>query len=170
MTHPTTLPAGLPAWTLRALSTLTCAATALLLAHDGVRAPTLTLYALISLAAITIPASAAPALGIGVAAAALAFTEGGPFRPAVLAMIVLLHLFHLTSALTALTPPRSRLHLSALKGPARRFALTQLLTSTLVVVTAFLPSGGTEPAVEVAGLLAATGLATAAVLLMRPRS
>ncbi|MCS7479897.1 hypothetical protein ACFFQW_18725 [Umezawaea endophytica] len=167
---PVHLPAGLPAWTLRLVSALTCTAVGLLLAANGVQGVSLVLFALVSAAAVTVPASAAPALVIGFAAATLVFTDGGPFRPSVLALVVLLHLFHTTCAITALVPPRSRLHLGALRRPARRFALTQVLTFTLVGVTAVLPSGGTEPVVEVVGLLTAAALAAAAVVLTRPKT
>jgi hypothetical protein len=85
-------------------------------------------------------------------------------------LIVLFHLVHTTCALSALTPARSRLHLAALRAPVRRVALTQLLVFTLAGVIALLPSGGTEPVVEVVGLLSAVALAGAAVVLMRPRS
>ena len=167
---PVHLPAGLPAWTLRVAGALTCTAVGLLLAANGVQGVSLVLFALISAAAVAVPASAAPALVIGFAAVTLVFTDGGPFRSSVLALVVLLHLFHTTCAITALVPPRSRLHPSALRRPARRFALTQVLTFTLVGVVAVLPSGGTEPVVEVAGLLTAAALATAAVVLTRPKS
>jgi hypothetical protein len=170
MTAPVHLPAGLPAWTLRVAAALTCVVIALLLSANGVQGVSLGLFGVTSLAAVAVPASAAPALVIGFAAIAVAFTDGGPFRPTVVALVVLFHLLHLTCAIAALAPPRSRLHLSVLRAPARRFALTQILVFTLLGVIAFLPSGGTEPVVEVAGLLAAVGLATAAVVLMRPRS
>jgi hypothetical protein len=166
---PVHLPAGLPAWALRVVAALSCAAIALVLAANGVQGVSLGLFAAISLAAVAVPASAAPALVIGFAALAVVFAGDDPFRPSVLVLIVLFHLVHTTCAIAALTPPRSRLHLSALRAPARRFALTQLLVFTLVGVAALLPSGGTEPVVEVVGLLSAVGLAGAAVVLMRPR-
>ena len=167
---PVHLPAGLPAWTLRAATALTCAATALVLTANGVQGIALALFALVSLASVVVPASAAPALVIGLAAITVVFTEGDPLRPTVLALIPLLHLVHLTTALAALTPPRSRLHPSALRAPAKRFALTQALTFTLVGVTALLPTGGTDPVVEAAGLITAVVLAVAAVVLLRPGS
>jgi len=170
MSTPVHLSAGLPAWTLRVVAALICVAIALLLAANGIQGISLGLFAAISLAAVTVPASAAPALVIGFAAIAVVFAGDDPFRPSVLVLIVLFHLVHLTCAIAALTPSRSRLHLAALRAPARRFALTQLLVFTLVGVVALLPSGGTEPVVEVVGLLSAVGLAGAAVVLMRPRS
>ncbi len=170
MTAPVHLTAGLPAWTLRVLTALTCTAIALLLAANGVQGVSLGFFAVVSLAAVAVPASAAPALVIGFAAIAVVFTDGGPFRPTVLLMVVLLHLVHVACAIAALVPPRSRLHLRALRAPARRFLATQVLVFTLAGVAGLLPSGGTEPVVEVAGLLAAVGLAVAAVVLMRPRT
>ena len=169
MTTPVHLPAGLPAWTLRAAAALACGATGVVLAANGVQGVALVLFALVSAAAVAVPASAAPALVIGMAAITTAFTEGDPLRPSVLVLLPLLHLVHLTSALAALVPPRSRLHVSALRAPAGRLLLTQALTFTLVGVTAFLPEHGTDPVVEVAGLATAVALAVAAVVLMRPR-
>ncbi|WNV82314.1 hypothetical protein [Umezawaea sp. Da 62-37] len=170
MSAPVHLPAGLPAWTLRAATVLACAAIALVLAGNGVHGVALGLFALVTLAAVAVPASAAPALVIGFAAIALVFTDGDPLRPSVLLVVVLLHLVHITCALAAVTPARARLHPRALRGPARRFAATQLLVFALAGVVALLPSGGTEPVVEVAGLASAVGLVVAAVLLMRARS
>jgi hypothetical protein len=167
---PVHLPAGLPAWTLRVVAALACLAIALVLAANGIQGISLGLFAAISLAAVAVPASAAPALVIGFAAIAVVFAGDDPFRPSVLLLLVLFHLFHLVCAIAALTPSRSRLHLAALRAPARRFALTQVVVFALAGVAALLPSGGTEPVVEVVGLLAAAGLAAAAVVLMRPRS
>ncbi|PRY46683.1 hypothetical protein [Umezawaea tangerina] len=170
MSAPVHLPAGLPAWLLRATAALACAATALVLAANGVQGVALGLFALVALAAVAVPASAAPALVIGTAAVTLAFTGGDPLRPGVLLVVVLLHLVHLTCALAAVTPARARLHPRALKAPARRFAATQLVVFALAGAVAVLPAGGTEPVVEVAGLASAVGLVVGAVLLMRPRS
>lgn len=169
MSPPVHLPAGLPAWTLRATAALACAGISLLLAANGVQGISLALFALVSLAAVTVPASAAPALVIGFGALAVVFTDGSPFRPSVLLLIPLFHLLHTTCAIAALAPARSRLHPTALRSPARRFARTQLLVFTLVGATALLPAGGTEPAVEAAGLLTAAALAVAAVVLTRPK-
>jgi hypothetical protein len=166
---PVHLPAGLPAWTLRAAAALTCAAIALLMAANGIQGISLILFGVISLAAVAVPASAAPALVVGFAALAVVFTDGSPFRPSVLLLVPLFHLLHTTCAIAALTPRRSRLHPAALKAPARRFARTQLLVFVLVGATALLPAGGTEPVVETAGLLTAAALAVAAVVLTRPK-
>jgi hypothetical protein len=170
MTAPIHLSRGLPAWTLRLAAASACAAAAWVLAANGVQGIALGLFAVIVLAAVGVPASAAPALVIGFAALALVFTGGDPLRPSILVMIVLLHFVHLTCALAAVLPPGSRLHPSALAQPAKRFAITQLLVFALAGVIAVLPTGGKIVPVEVVGLFCGVGLVVAAVVVLRARS
>lgn len=169
MNAPVRLAAGLPAWLLRGATGLACALVCLLLVANGVGATQLGLFAGVCVVALVIPASAAPALVIVFAAASMALAGGDPLRPGVLAMVVLLHFVHLSSALSAVLPAAARLHLDALREPARRFAVVQLLVLALAGVVALMPTGGMDAAVEVVGLLCVVGLAVGTVLLLRRR-
>ncbi|PSL54227.1 hypothetical protein B0I31_107284 [Saccharothrix carnea] len=161
------LGAGLPAWVLRAAVGVAAAGVAAVLAVNGVEWPALALYGALVVAAVAIPASAAVALIIGYPAAAMVFTGDEPSWPGVLVLVVLLHLLHVLSAYAAILPIGSRVHLDALKAPAKRFAVVQLSVLAFAIVVLLVPGGRTDEAVEVVGLVCAVGLVVGAVLLMR---
>ncbi|MCR3747859.1 hypothetical protein [Lentzea californiensis] len=102
------------------------------------------------------PGSAGAALLIGYAAVATAFADGHPLRLAVLVLIPALHLIHVTSALAAVVPVKTRIEPAALKAPARRFAIVQVITFAVTAFAAFVPSGTGVGLVEVLGLGALT--------------
>lgn len=110
------------------------------------------------LTAITVlmPASAGPALLIGYAALAMAFADGHPLRLGVLLMIPLLHLIHITSALAAVVPVKTKIEPAALKAPARRFAIVQAISFAVAAFASFVPSGPNIGLVELLGLGALT--------------
>ncbi|MGW6444667.1 hypothetical protein [Lentzea sp. NPDC055074] len=116
------------------------------------------LLVVVALTALTVlmPGSAGPALLIGYAALAMAFGEGHPLRLGVLIMIPALHLIHVTSALAAVVPVKTRIEAAALKAPARRFAIVQVITFVVTAFAAFVPSGARIGLVEVLGLGALT--------------
>ncbi|KOV76751.1 hypothetical protein [Nocardia sp. NRRL S-836] len=120
-------------------------------------APLLIVAALTALSAL-MPASAGPALLIGYAALVMAFADGPPLRLGVLLMIPLLHLVHVTSALAAVVPVKTRIGLAAVKAPARRFAIVQAVTFVLAAFAAVVPSGSGTGVVEVLGLACLTVL------------
>ncbi|GLY52621.1 hypothetical protein [Lentzea sp. NBRC 102530] len=105
---------------------------------------------------VLMPGSAGPALLIGYAALAMAFADGHPVRLGVLIMIPALHLIHVTSALAAVVPVKTRIELAALKAPARRFAIVQVITFVVAAFAAVIPSGAGIGLVEVLGLGALT--------------
>jgi hypothetical protein len=158
---------GLPAWLLRAAIGVVAAGAAGVLAANGVQWPALALYGALVLAAVAVPASAAVALIIGYPAAAMVFTGDEPSWPGIFALVVLLHLLHVLSAYAAIIPIGSRVHLNALKAPAKRFAIVQLSVLVLGAVVLLLPGGRTDAAVEVVGLVCAAGVVVGVVLLMR---
>jgi hypothetical protein len=88
----------------------------------------------------------------------------------VLALVVLLHLLHVLSAYAAIIPIGSRVHLEALKAPAKRFAIVQLSVFALAGVVMLSPGGRTDEPAEVIGLVCAAGLVVGVVALMRRRS
>ncbi|GAA1261133.1 hypothetical protein GCM10009634_00700 [Saccharothrix xinjiangensis] len=161
------LRAGLPGWVLRAAIAVTGGAVAAVLAGVGVEAPALALYLVLAVAAAAIPASAAAALLIAYPAAAVVFATDGTPWPAVLALVVLLHLVHVLCAYAAVVPLASRVHPEALAAPARRFVLVQLSVFALAGLVALVPGGRTAVPVEVVGLACAVGLVLVAVLLLR---
>ncbi|ANZ36375.1 hypothetical protein BBK82_10190 [Lentzea guizhouensis] len=118
----------------------------------------LVIVAALTALSVFMPASAGPALLIGYAALAMAFGDGHPLRAGVLVMIPLLHLVHVTSALAAVVPVKTRIEPAALKAPARRFAIVQAITFVLAGFAAFIPSGPNIGLVELLGLGALTVL------------
>lgn len=158
---------GVGGWVLRAAIGVASGAVAWVLAVHGVEWPALAMYGLLVVAAMAIPASAAVALIIGYPAAAMAFVGDDRSWAGVFALVVLLHLVHVLAAYAAVVPIGSRVHLEALKAPAKRFALVQLSVLAVAAVVILLPGGRTDAAVEVVGLACAVGLVLGAVLLMR---
>jgi hypothetical protein len=152
---------------LRAAIGVVAAVVAGVLAANGAEWVALALYALLVVAAMAVPASAAVALIIGYPAAAMVYLGDEPSWPGVFALVVLLHLLHVLSAYAAILPVGSRIHLNALKAPAKRFAVVQLCVLAFGVVVLLLPGGRTDEPVEVVGLVCAVGLVVGVVLLMR---
>ncbi|WP_329787829.1 hypothetical protein V1227_24330 [Lentzea sp. DG1S-22] len=105
---------------------------------------------------VLMPGSAGAALLIGYAALAMAFGEGHPLRLGVLVLIPALHLVHVTSALAAVVPVKTKIEPAALKAPARRFAIVQAITFVVAAFAAVLPSGPNTGLAEVLGLGALT--------------
>lgn len=114
-------------------------------------APLVIVAALTALSAL-MPGSAGPALLIGYAALAMAFGDGHPLRLGVWLMIPALHLIHVTSALAAVVPVKTKIELAALKAPARRFAIVQAISFGVAAFASFIPSGPDIGLVELLGL------------------
>ncbi|MEU5691623.1 hypothetical protein [Actinosynnema sp. NPDC020468] len=160
---------GWPGWVPRAVVGATGLAVAAVLAHAGTAPLALGLYLVLTGVGAAIPASAAPALLIGYPAVAVLFADDAGAGH-VLALVVLLHLLHVSSAYAAVLPVRSRVHPKALVAPLRRFALVQLVVLVASGAVLLLPQGRTDERVEVIGLTAVAGLVVGVVLLMRRRS
>lgn len=126
-------------------------------------APLVIVTALTALTAL-MPGSAGAALLIGYAALAMAFADGHPLRLGVLLMIPALHLIHVTSALAAVVPVKTRIEPAALKAPARRFAIVQAISFAVAGFAAFVPSGPNIGLVELLGLGALTVVITVVAL------
>ncbi|USX49338.1 hypothetical protein [Lentzea sp. HUAS12] len=105
---------------------------------------------------VLMPGSAGAALLIGYAALATAFADGHPLRLGVLVLIPALHLVHITSALAAVVPVKTRIEAAALKAPARRFTIVQVITFVVTAFAAVVPSSAGIGLVEVLGLGALT--------------
>ena len=112
----------------------------------------LIIVAVLTALTVLMPGSAGAALLIGYAALAIAFADGHPLRLGVLLMIPALHLIHVTSALAAVVPVKTKIEPAALKAPARRFAIVQALSFVVAGFTAFVPSGPNIGLVELLGL------------------
>jgi hypothetical protein len=116
-----------------------------------------------------VPATPGPAILIGGVAVAVAAGNGDALRPEVLLEIPLLHLVHVTASFAALVPVRAVIRPGALLRPARRFVVVQAVTFAVVGIAALLPTGRNTAVVEVAGLIAATGLVALAIWLVARR-
>lgn len=157
-----------PDWTLRLLLAAVAGAICAVLSTETVPPGGLIILGLAGLATLLVPASpAAAVLGGGTAVLLAAYGEDDPFRPAVLACVVLVHLLHVVTGQAAAIPRGTRIHLGALRRPALRFLLIQAAVLALAGLAARLPHTATPTLVEVAALLAVTALAVFAMFLLR---
>ena len=149
---------GVPAHLFRVVIMVVGAAIVFVPLQEGVTTGTLVLLLPAVLASAYAPASPAPAVVIVVAAVLLALGGDDPLRAEVLVMIPLVHLFHVVCGLAGVMPASGRVHLRALRSTALRFLLVQAVTAAVVVLIALLPTGRTQPVVEVLGLVGLTGV------------
>ncbi|MGB3442171.1 MAG: hypothetical protein WBA97_25775 [Actinophytocola sp.] len=158
---------GAPAYLLRVVILVVGAAILFVPLHEGVTNGTLVLLLPAVLASAYAPASPAPAAVVVVAAVLLALVDGDPVRAGVLVMIPLVHLFHVACGLAGVVPASGRVHLRALRSTALRFLLVQAVTAAMVVLIALLPTGRTQPVIEVLALVGLTGVVVLIVRLQR---
>jgi hypothetical protein len=136
------------------------------LAADGTVVPVLVaLFALAAVSALA-PASPAPAMLIAAVGVAVVVEGDDPLRLAVLVELPLVHLVHLTAALAALLPLRSVIQPTALLRPAVRFVVVQAVVFAVAGIAEILPTRRNATIVELAGLIAATGLVLVAIRLL----
>jgi hypothetical protein len=162
--------ASVPAWTMRLVVAVVAAGIVGVMRADGAPVALVVVGVLLALASVLSPGSAAPA-GLSAAAAVIsaAYTSGVQLRPAMLALVVLVHLLHVTSGLAAILPRGARLHVSALHRPLRRFVAVQIGVLALVGVASVIPGGPNPWHLEVIAILGMAGLAAVALLLVRRR-
>jgi len=157
---------GLPGWWLRAAIGLLGALVIVVLAVQGLGFSMVIVFGVVVAVTVALPSSPAMTVLIGGAAIATAFMDGVDVSVEAVLLIPLLHLGHVLSAIAGVLPLDSRLHLSAFRRPLRRYLLIQVAMLALVAVAVLLPAGRVDPIIEVAGLLAAAGVALVAL----PRS
>jgi hypothetical protein len=159
---------GLPGWTLRALIAMVAGVIVAVLAVNGIAGAALVLVGIAALLSAGMPASPAPTLMIVLVAMAVVALGADPFRPHVLVLVPLVHLLHVGCAIAGLLPARSRVHLTALRVPAMRFAAIQAGVFALAGTMALVPAGRASAVLE---LIALVGVALAVPLvwlLVRP--
>ena len=154
---------GLPAWWLRATIGLVGAAVLAILAAQGLAFSLLIVLAVVVVVTVAIPSSPAMTVLIGGAAVCTAFVDGVDVSVEAVVLIPLLHLGHVLAAMAGVVPFGARVHLAAFRRPLRRYLLIQVVVLVLVAVAVLLPAGQIDPIVEVAGLLAAAGIALLAL-------
>ena len=154
---------GVPASLFRVVILVVGAAIVVVPLQEGITTGTLVLLLPAVLASAYAPASPAPAAVIVVAAVLLALAADDPLRAEVLVMIPLVHLFHVACGLAGVLPASGRVHLKALRSTVLRFLLVQAVTAAVVVLIALLPTGRTQPVVEV---LALVGLAAVVLVVV----
>jgi len=154
---------GIPAWTLRAAVLLTGVLVIAIPSTEGAMWGALFILTPTILASVYAPASPAPIAVVIGAAVLAALTGDDPLRPAVLAMIPAVHLFHLSCAIAGLVPALGRLHPRALRRPAIRFLLVQAVVFGFVGVAALLPVTRIPAAIEITAL---AGLLVIALILL----
>ena len=161
---------GLPGWLLRVPAALACLVMVAVLAAERTEPAVLVAFGVVSLLAVALPASPAPALVIVLAAVLIAVDDPDPLRPAVLAMVPAVHLLHVACALAGMLPLRSRLHLAALRRPAVRYLMVQTGVFLVAGLAALVPRGTTPAVLEALAMLSVAALAlVVARLLHRPQ-
>jgi hypothetical protein len=163
------LTAGLPAWVLRGVIGCTVLVIVVLLTAQGVSVFPAGLVALFGALSVLAPASPAPAFVIIATAVCVVVVSDDPFSIGVLALLPLVHLVHIGSAVAAVIPGTARVHLAALRPAAVRFALVQVIVFGLAGVAALVPKTVTPAALEVAALIGAALLAALATRLIMKR-
>jgi len=158
---------GVPAYLLRVVILVVGAAILFVPLQEGVTTGTLVLLLPAVLASAYAPASPAPAAVIVVAAVLLALADDDPVRAEALVMIPLVHLFHVACGVAGVVPASGRVHSRALRSTVLRFLLIQAVTAAVVVLVALLPTGRTQPVVEVLGLVGLAGTVLLVVWLQR---
>jgi hypothetical protein len=157
-----------PDWTLRAGLAVVAGAIVTVLSTEGLPRGALVIFGLVALTAVLVPASpAAAVLGGGAALLLAVYSDGDAVRPAVLATVVLVHLLHVITALVAVIPAGSRIHLTALRRPALRFLAIQAVVFGLAALAWQLPRSQTPALIEIAALLGVTGIAALVLVLLR---
>ncbi|HYS34763.1 MAG TPA: hypothetical protein VEO01_03865 [Pseudonocardiaceae bacterium] len=154
---------GWPGWVPRVVLLLAGVGAAAALAGNGVDGIALGFIFLFALVVPLLPATPAAAILIGAVAIAVTAGPGPALRPEVLVEIPLLHLVHVAAALSALIPLNAVIQPAALWAPVRRFVVVQAVTFAVVGVAAALPTGRNTTVVELAGLIASTGLVMLAI-------
>ena len=124
---------------------------------------------LFALVVPAVPGTRAPAVLIAGIAVAVAAGGGGALRPEVLVEIPLVHLVHVAASFAALVPVKAVIKPSAFLRPLRRFVVVQAVTFAVVGIAALLPTGRNPTVVELAGLVASTGLVVLAIRLVTRR-
>ncbi|MGH3759205.1 hypothetical protein [Actinophytocola sp.] len=151
---------GVPAWLLRLAVLLTGALVIAIPSTEGAMSGALFILCPAILASAYAPASPVPTAVVIGAAVLAALTGDDPLRPAVLALIPAVHLFHLSCAFAGLVPMRGRLHARAFVRPAIRFVAVQAVVFAFVGVAALLPVTEIPATLEIMALagLVAVGL------------
>lgn len=154
---------GLSAWWLRAAIAVVGLTVLGLLELQGLGFSLMIVFLVVLAITVAMPAAPGMTVLIGGAAMATAFMDGSTLSVEAVLLIPLLHLGHVLAGVAGVLPIGARLHLSAFRRPLRRYLLIQVSVLALVGVALVLPAGRIDPIVEVAGLLAAAGIALVAL-------
>jgi hypothetical protein len=166
---PVGLGRGVPGWIMRAAVLASGALVVAILASQGALGGALYILAPVILASVYAPASPAPSAVVIGAAVLTALSGDDPVRPAVLAMIPAVHLFHVCCGIAGIIPVRGRVHAGAFVRPAVRFLLVQAVVFAFVGVAALLPITPIPGLLEVIALTGLLGIALAVGLWHRVR-
>jgi hypothetical protein len=163
-TTPVGLGRGVPAWILRAAVLASGALVIAILATQGALGGAMYVLSPVILASVYAPASPAPSAVVIGAAVLMALSGDDPVRPAVLAMIPAVHLFHVCCGIAGVIPVRGRLHAQAFVRPAIRFLLVQAVVFAFVGLAALLPTTPIPGLLEVIALAGLLGIAAVVAL------
>jgi len=161
---------ALPAWVLRLVMAVASAGIIVVVAMDGAPPALLVVGGLLAASGVLSPSSAAPAvLSAGAAALSAVYAGDAVLRPTLFALVFLVHLLHVSGGLAAVIPRGARVHVAALRAPARRFVTIQAVTLAVAGLAVVLPAGQNPVTLEVLAVLVVAATAALAILLLRRR-
>lgn len=158
---------GVPALALRAVILVVGLVIVFVPFQAGVTVGTLVVLLPAVIVSVYAPASPVPAVVIVAVGVLIALSGDDPLRPSVLALIPLVHLFHVTCGLAGLVPAGARLHPRALVAAGLRFLAVQGAMAVLVVAAMLVPSDLSAPMLEAVALVGLAGVAVAVIVLQR---
>ena len=159
-----TVSRGLPGWATRIMVAAAAGGIVAVLVANGIGGAALGLVALAVLLSVAMPSSPAPTLVLVLVGLSVLVLGRDPFAGPVLALIPLVHLFHVSCAIAGTLPAKSRVHLPALRTPALRFVAIQAGVFALAGLLAVAPTGRVPSALE---FMAVGGIAVIAVIVWR---
>jgi hypothetical protein len=161
---------AVPGWLLRLTVGVVAAGVVAVFAAEGAPISVLVVFGLVAMSCALSPSSAAAAaLGGAAPLVSIVYNTADVLSPAVLVLVPLVHLLHVTSGIAAVVPRGARLHLPALRRPLRRFAIIQAGVFALAGLVAVAPAGRNPVPVEVLAVLGVAGLAVLATVQLRRR-
>ncbi|HEV8559470.1 MAG TPA: hypothetical protein VGR06_24275 [Actinophytocola sp.] len=154
---------GLSGWVPRIMVAAAAGGIVAVLMANGIGGAALALVVLAVVLSVAMPSSPAPTLVLVLVGLSVLVLGRDPLAGPVLALIPLVHLFHVSCAIAGTLPAKSRVHLSALRTPALRFVAIQAGVLALAGLLALVRVDHVTAPLEI---LALAGLAAVAFLMI----
>lgn len=161
---------GLPGWLPRAVVAAAAGGIVAVLMANGIEGAALGFVVLAVVMSVILPSSPAPTLVLVLVGLSVIVLGSNPLAAHVLALVALVHLFHVSCAIAGVLPASARVHLSALRRPAIRFLAIQAGVFAFAGLLALIPAGPASVPLEILALTGVTVVAGLIVwLLHRPQ-